>query len=159
MKQYIDNITGKSFPQAAINGGYVFILFSPVFIKDSPLISAALFFGGLLLSFTVTGSRIDLKNKRFKEYTRYFWVKIGSWTSLENFPFITLITSREASEAFSFKKDDSENDELVYGIYLLNRERSQKVLLKKFKDKNQAILELSDFAKKLGANVITVNHF
>lgn len=159
MDNYIDNSTGKSFPQAAINGGYVFILFSPVFIKDSPLISAALFFGGILLSFSVSGTRIDLKKKRFKEYTRYFWIKFGSWIALENFPFITLITSREESEAFSFKKDNSENDELVYGIYLLNRERSQKVLLKKFKDKDQAILELPDFAKKLGVNVITVNSF
>jgi len=159
MEDIIDNKTGKFFPQAAINGGYVFILFSPVFLMDSPLIGIALLLIGLLVSFTVTGVRIDLKNKRFKEYTRYYWIKIGPWIPLEQYPFITLITSRESSPAFSFKKDDSENDEIVYGVYLLNRERSKKILLKKFEDKDQAILELSELSKAIGANIITTNYY
>jgi len=154
MENFIDHSTGKSFPQAAINGGYVFILFSPVFFKDSPLISAVLFLVGILLSFSVSGTRIDIKNKRFKEYTRYYWIKFGPWIPLEQFPYVTIITDRESSAAFSFKKDDSDNDEIIYGIYLLNRERSQKVLIKKFNDKDQAMLELPKLADKIGLKIV-----
>ena len=155
MENFIDHSTGKSFPQAAINGGYVFILFSPVFFKDNPLISIALFLVGLVLSFTITGTRIDIKNNRFKEYTRYFWIKFGPWIPLAQFPYITIITDRESSAAFSFKKDDSENDEIIYGIYLLNRERSQKVLIKKFTDKDQAMLELPVLADRIGLKIVS----
>lgn len=156
MEDYIDNKTGKSFPQAAINGGYIFILFSPVFVMDSPLIGVALFFVGLLVSFTVSGVRIDLKNKKFKEYTRYYWIKIGNWISLKQYPFITMMNIRESSEAFSFSKNDTSLDNILYGIYLLDNKQTNKILIKKFKDKDEAILELSELAGKLGVRVVNI---
>lgn len=154
MSTIIDHINGKSFPQPAINGGYVFMLFSPVFLMDSPFLGVGLFLVGILLSFTVTGIRIDCENKRFKEYTRYYWIKIGSWKSLNDYPFITVITDHESSVAFSFRENDSSMDEAVYGIYLLNRDRSHKVLIQKYKDKDEAILKLPEFSDQIGLKVI-----
>jgi hypothetical protein len=155
MSVYIDSVTSKAFPQPAINMGYVFMLFSPVFVLDKALISIALFLSGLLLSFSVSGLRIDLEKKRFKEYNRYFGFKFGTWLPLNDFPFVTLIASQESSVAFSFKKDDTENDETIYGIYLLNRERSKKVLIKKFQNQDEAILYLPEIAAKTGLKVIS----
>ena len=156
MSKYIDTITGKSFPQPAINGGYVFILFSPVFIfMGNPQIGIGLFLVGLLVSFTVTGVRVDVDKKQFKEYTRYFWMKFGSWKPLTEYPFITIITEQESSIAFSFKKDDSDMNESVFGIYLVNSSKTHKILLKKFKDKDEAMLELPKLAGELGIKVIS----
>jgi hypothetical protein len=156
MNRFIDNITGKSFPQPAINGGYVFILFSPVFVfMDSPQIGAVLFLAGLLVSFTVTGVRVDIEKKQFKEYTRYYWIKFGSWKTLIEYPFITIITEQESSIAFSFKSDDSEMNESVYGIYLVNASKTHKILLKKFKDRDEAMLELPKLAGEMGIKVIS----
>jgi hypothetical protein len=156
MNRYIDNITGKSFPQPAINGGYVFILFSPVFVyMKSPEIGLVLFLLGLLVSFSVTGVRVDIEKKQFKEYTRYFWIKFGSWKNLTEYPFITIITEQESSIAFSFKNDDSDMNEAVYGIYLVNASKTHKIMLKKFKDKDEAMLELPKLAGEMGIKVIT----
>jgi hypothetical protein len=155
MSTNIDFTTGKSFPQPAINGGYVFMLFSPVFLMDSPLIGIALFLVGMLLSFTVSGIKIDPNKKRFKEYTRYYWIKMGTWNSLNDYPFITVITDHESSVAFSWKKDDESMDEAVYGIYLLNRDRSHKILITKYRDKDEAILKLPELADAIGLKVIS----
>ena len=157
MQDFIDNKTGKSFPQPAINGGYVFILFGPIFIyMGSTLIGLALLFVGLLVSFTVTGVRFDLKNGRFKEYTRYFMLKIGNWIPQKDYPFITIITDYESIGAFSFSKDSSELTNAVYGIYLLDKSKSHKILIKKYKDQDQAMLDLTGLASDIGVKVINL---
>lgn len=157
MEEYIDNKTGRSFPQAAINGGYVFILFGPIFIfMGSTLIGLVLLVAGFLVSFTLIGVRFDLKNHRFKEYTRYFMIKIGNWIPQNDYPFITIITDYESTGAFSFSKDSEAMSNVVYGVYLLDQSKTHKILIKKYKDQDQAMLDLPELASEIGVKVINL---
>jgi len=156
MSKIIDNSTGKLFPQALVNGGYVFALFSPVFMMDNPLIGGGLLLAGLLLSFSINGLRIDTEARKFKEYSRYFWIKTGSWQSLEGYPYITLIPTRDHSSGYSFSKKDSDSDEIIYGIYLLSVSKTTKVLIKSLKEKDEAVSELTNLAEQVGLKVINL---
>lgn len=156
MSKIIDNSTGKLFPRALVNGGYVFALFSPVFMLDNPLIGGGLLLAGLLLSFSVTGLRIDTETRRFKDYSRYFWIKTGQWQSLEDYPYITLIPIRNHASGYTFSTKDSDTDEITYGIYLLNNSKTSKVLIKSLKEKDEAVSELTSLAEQIRLKVINL---
>ena len=143
---------GKLFPQAFINGGYVFIIFSPYFIINNLWMGIALLILGLGLSFSTEGIQIDGEQKRFKEFSRYLFIKVGSWQDLNDYPYLSIMQLEESEKPYFFKKAD--NDAAQMGIYLINATRTQKILICSAADREAAMVEAQGIVAVTGLKLL-----
>ena len=66
----------------------ILITFGPSIVMGFVLFSAAL--GLFTLEERVT---LDFKDKRYRKYVQFLWIKFGNWTSLGDFRILTITAS------------------------------------------------------------------
>lgn len=85
------------------------------------------------------GVDIDVNNNRYRAYTSIFFIKFGSWKSLQLYPFITVLKTNKGRSAslgipamggygyYDAKTSDVDYTDGEFGIYLLNKSHYQKI--------------------------------
>lgn len=105
---------------------------------------------GLLVSFSRHGVLFNYNENRFKEYQRYFWVKMSAWKSLKDCPSLTVLTITEKTAVRSLANNAFTTKELVYRITLLSENHREKIRLIQLKDEAEAHKECERLADLLG---------
>lgn len=146
----IDNRIGKFFPPAIRTIGYVFLVVGILLMLDNPLLGLALALLGTTIVFIKSGIQIDPENKRLKEYTGLFGLKIGKWKGMEEFTDVSILQKRIVSTAISrANRPATTSDEIVYDVCLLNKSHRKLQVVHRLTDKNKSIEEASQLAKVL----------
>ena len=158
--------TGKLFPPAMRTTGWIFILLGvyTIFISLSEnnipkgIAGIIIFLIGFFIGITPYGILINTEQKKYKNYTLIFGYKQGSWKSYSKYPFITLIQNNESTIAFSrSNRSTITSSDLFYDICLLDQNHTNKLLIKRLKNKEDAVEGVKDLAKKLDLKLSKYN--
>lgn len=148
MEAKIHHRLGKTFPPIATFIGYAFIgvgLFT-AFKSAEPVIGVGLILFGLYIGFSTTGTIIDLNAKRFKVYSSIFGIRIGEWSPLKKYPFVTMILNKKKSRR---KKVP------IYNVCLIDRMHKKAIVLESGQDKEKLKEDLVEIAQKLNVELVT----
>ena len=153
---------GKLFPPAMRTAGWMFLLIGLYFLLNTiymglipfALVALVMFLLGYFIAITPHGILIDIKQNKYKNYTSIFGYKQGNWKSLKNYPFITIIQNKVSTYAFSSSNRSAVTSENIYfDICLLDKTHQYKLLIKRLKDKIQALDDIKELAKELQVEV------
>ena len=158
MQTIIKNKLGKEFGSGMRGGGFVFFLLSIylMVVGINELSISKIFIGIILLLiggviiFSTHGILIDIKNKKIKEYSKYFNLfEYGNWTSIENYPFVTVLSFDISTSTFSRSNREMAITEKNYEVHLLNQNHTQKKLIHSFLKSEEAF----EFAKEIATEL------
>lgn len=138
--------------------GYGILTVGVLITLGNPIIGLLVVLVGGFISFTSTGIQIDVENKKYKHYSSYYGIKQGQWKTLDSYPCLAILQSRQSSTTHSIGNISSiTNSENYYDIYLLDKTHRQKLLIKRLKNKEQASKDAKEFAENLGVEFTTYN--
>jgi hypothetical protein len=149
----INNILGYFFRPPQMGFGLVFMVIGIVIIFSGGFAGIGtglllLFFGGAIC-FTQYGIQLNFQNKEFRKYIKFYYlIKIGSWKSMSDYIYITVIGSNKGYTAVSLTTRRLNIKEKSYDIMLLNSNKSNRLLINSMKSKDMAI----DYARKVANN-------
>lgn len=149
MKQYLDLKNNYFFPAFSRILGCIIAIIGIIGLFTKGFETFILSIVGIGLIFTRMGVLIDKENDRLKEYTQIYWLKTGKWKPLKNYPYLTVLEITERSSMFSQSNVESSSREMVFRITLLNHNHYEKILLKQFKNKEKAHIEVLRIANEL----------
>ena len=141
MSKIIDNSKGSPLPSIALLLGYLLIAAGFVAFNLAPYLAIAVILLGGFISFTRNGIKLDPTTKKYKSYTSYFGIKVGNWESYEKYPYITIM-SRRLSSTINTKIHSMAIQDIYFDVCLLTESHRQNILLKRTKDKDEAMAEL-----------------
>lgn len=154
----INNNLGKAFPPAMVFAGFVLIAFGIYIISQGSWLGILIVLPGGFIALTNTGIMIDPANNRYKGYTTIFWIKTGSWKSLDDFPDMTVLRSNISTTAFSMgNRPSTTSKETYYDICLLTDSHLRKLLIKRCRDFETAKVEITKLAETLGKRKTNYN--
>ncbi len=130
---------------AVILGG-ITSLFSEVYY-----IGPVIIYVGAWMVFSKSGVQIDVSKKMYREYSGFLF-KRGKWKTYECYSDMAVMRGREGYRAYSRGMVELTDSEVVYDIYLLNKDHRSKLILKRCKDYLTAEEEGKDLAERLGLN-------
>ena len=154
----INNKFGKVFGVGLRGGAFVFSIIGIFLIigeaGESALISKVIGIVIVLLSslpiFLKNGISIDLKNKRIREYYKYFsFHYYKKWETIEDYSFITILSFNMSSSTFSRSNRELKHTEKQHRIHLLNKRHTKRKLIHSFTDEKKAIEFATMIAKEL----------
>ena len=158
--EVIDYNTGKVFPRPLVFAGYVCLVTALYFMYNriiNPIESIGLLFIGGFASFTSAGVQIDIVNKKYREYSSYFGLERGQWKSFETYTDIAVLGTREIQTSYSLTNVEMTERQKYFDICLLDKTHRDKLKIKRFIDKEQAIQDAKDLSEKLGVQFTTYN--
>ena len=140
----INNKLGKFFSPTATYTGY-FMMAAGLLALRYSLVALTLAIPGAFMAFTCYGTLIDTENRRIKAYTDIFgFFRTGKWNGMDQFTGFKIISSTKKYTTHSrgsVRFDMSVSDlELV----LINKNRKEKVVLKRFGNFIDARKEMED---------------
>ncbi len=157
---------GKLFPPAMRTAGWFFIFLGTytIFISISEssipmgIGGILLFLIGFFIAITPHGILINIEQKKYKNYTTIFGYKQGSWKPYSEYPFITLIQNNESTMAFSRSNRSAVTSSyLFYDICLLDHSHRTKLLVKRLKNKEEAVDIIKELSKLLDLTLAKYN--
>ena len=147
---------GKYFPQAAINGGYIFIAFGIIGSTENVFIGIPIILLGIYLSFSTSGIEIDIDNKKFRDYAVYFGLrKGGKWRDLSKYPDLCLLKTRESTTTFARSNASVTYKDNYYDLFLMTSTHRSKVFIERFKNKDSAHIKARELERILGKELKT----
>lgn len=170
----IRNRLGKTFHFGAILVGYVLLLFSlwitlecgyslvNTFTKtmDYSLVSfvsfVALFVAGAVLASTSDGIIIDALNNKVKVYTSIFGLGLGGWSDLNMYPCLCVF----GYETLWAVKDNDPSKPAYkkkYDLCLMSAKHYRRILVKNFKEKEDAIAYAQKLESLLSKDFVKYN--
>ncbi|OYT17122.1 MAG: hypothetical protein B7C24_04390 [Bacteroidetes bacterium 4572_77] len=160
----INNTLGKLFPPAMRISGLVFMLIGIISMVSKfytewdfshILIFTFLLVLGLFIYITTYGILLDIKQHRYKKYTKIFAYKQGSWESLAPFSQVSVLRSRESTTAFSkSNRAATTSSNLFYDVVLLNKSNRKKLIVKRFKESKLALEAAKDLCQNMGIDYL-----
>ena len=143
------------YPDGAVAIGYLLIGLSIIsYIQLRILILSLLILTlALYLAFSHIGILIDQHNRGFKYYESKFGFKTGNWESLENYPYVSLLSLRQKQTTYSHTNAHNTSRFMTYQVHLLNEKHTVKYILKEFRDKESAEIYLNRFAAEFGLEI------
>lgn len=158
MNENLKISTGNYFPRAFVYLGYVGILFGIINSFESLLLGLPVVFMGAFVSFNFGTLEIDILKKNSRVYPFLFGLKIGGWTSISEFTEIAVLRKNVSEQTFGGRTNKSVvTQDVFYEICMLDAPHRNKFMLKRFKNKEAAEGELSEFATKLDLKIVTYN--
>jgi len=141
--------TNYFFPTPARYLGYAMIAIGIIGIFTKGIETLLISVIGIGISFTQYGVLILPDENKIKEYLEVFWIKTGSWESLDFYQYITVLEITEKSTTYSQSNRQGSTRNLVFRITLLNENHYQKLLLKQLHDKDEAHKEAEELSQFL----------
>jgi hypothetical protein len=154
----IESSIGKSFPPAMRYAGMLSIVLGGLSIYLSPLLGLIVVLLGLFLTFTTQKVRVNIQDNSIKLYHSLFGIESGKSHSLDAFAYLSVLSSkvvtRVQSRAGVFSESSADN---FFDVYLLSKTHRNKVLLARFKVRNEAEVKAKEFSLKLKREVVIFN--
>jgi len=144
MKKNIKVKLGPQFQILVIIIGIALTALGIGIIKDAPLTSAFFILLGLFLSAGTIGTEFSFENKKFRQYSNYFGIKIGKWQSFSNYIHVSILSQKIAYKLNS-RGNSMQDSELKYDVVILTENHRQKVIIKRC----NTVEEAKSFALKL----------
>ena len=142
---------GALFPTNMVYMGYAMIflggIVGAVFHEWAGIL---VFIAGMWMSFSTSGTQLDLNKKCYREYIKNFGFKRGKWKSYSDHPDMALLKGKEGYTAYSRGMVELNVSETVYDIYLLNKDHRSKWILTRFNSKEEAMKRGPLLAEELG---------
>lgn len=157
MDKKIKNKIGNSFPTTLVIVGVIAVLGSVVEMFTNPIIAIILFLVGLFICTSSYGTEIDVTNKKYREYGSIYGLKRGSWFDSNTMPFIAILRSRSGYRMYSTSNRSTTDTTDFYDVCLLNQSHRKKVVLMKFKSKDEALRFASNMESQLGVVLTQFN--
>lgn len=123
----IRNDFGRSFTKPIIIGSYIFFAIG-VFatIYQEFVIGPLLALAGAFTAFTSSGIELDIANKKYYKYIKYFGlIKSGKWRSLKTYHHVSVINTKKTNI-------NAANDDTVkksYNVVLLNDSHCKRLVV------------------------------
>ena len=144
-----NNKLGKFFTPSSSYAGYVLMAAGLVTLSYS-LISLTLVIPGIFLAFTYTGTYIDLDKKRVKPYTALFGItRTGKWINAKEFTKFSIIKATKNYTTYSRANVRFDMGISDIELLLVNENKTKKVILKKFKNFEDAHKEMDELSNLL----------
>jgi len=150
MTEIINNRIGKVFSETAVFVAYVFLILGVICCFSHILLGLVLIAGSAFVCFTAIGIQIDIKGKKYKEYTSIVNFKIGGWKPLDEYINIAILTSRQSYSTYSRANLSITNTDIYYDTFLLNQSHIQKLRVNRHKNKETAIADAKSLSNHLG---------
>ncbi len=148
---------GHSFATPVLFVSIVFSLFAVFISYNEPIFGIIILLISSFFWSASYGIEINIRAKKYREYSSAFGLKWGNWLSLDKLPFVSIMTVREGMTVFSRTNQSTTLVENKFGIYLLSNSHREKVLIRKFNDDKDAKEFLKDAATKLSKEVVQYN--
>jgi hypothetical protein len=143
-----NNKFGKFFGPSFTYTGYALMaagIFA--FSYSRSLTPVFLFFPGVFIAFTYTGTKIDIQNKKVKPYTSYFgFIEAGKWMETKRFSRFNIEKSKLNYTFYSRANVRFDMDISNINLLLLNHEGNEKVVLNKFSKFEDAQKEMDELS-------------
>ena len=157
MDKKIKNKIGNSFPTTLVIVGVIAVLGSVIEMFTNPIIAIILLLVGLFICTSSYGTEIDVTNKKYREYGSIYGLKRGSWFDSNTIPFIAILRSRSGYRMYSTSNRSTTDTTDFYDVCLLNQSHRKKVVLMKFKSKDEALKFASNMESQLGVVLTQFN--
>ncbi|MGB3590206.1 MAG: hypothetical protein WBA16_00840 [Nonlabens sp.] len=131
-----------------IMGGLV-TLIGGIAIYTNGWIGLLIFIAGLGMIFTRYGVFMEEDQARFKSYLNIFGFKYGSWKSMKDYPFVTVLHATEKTIRRSLSNNTTSSTNKVYRVTLLSTNHREKILLRQLHDESTA----QELAVAIAANL------
>ena len=112
---------------------------------------------GLTMVFARRGVILDFENNKIKEYVGLFFIKIGRWNSLTEFPYVSVLIKNLKNTGFSRTGVEFSERTKVYRICLLNKSHRQRIRIKDFNKMESAISNAKTIAEDMGMELVDYN--
>lgn len=100
------------------------------------------------------GIDIELKEKKFREYSSAYGLKSGKWKSLDKLPFITVMVVRESMAIHSRSNNSTITTDTKIGVYLLTNSHRGKILVQKFEKNQEAKKYAESLSKRMKKEIV-----
>ncbi len=150
MSEIIDNKLGKAFSPTAVIAGYVILGLGVLFLLGNIFIGIGLIAAACFVCFTGTGVQIDIKDKKYKEYTIIYFINNGKWKPFGEFVNLAILTTRQSYTTYSGSNRSMTSTDKYFDIFLLNKSHRQKLRVGRHKKRESAMESAKELAAKLG---------
>jgi hypothetical protein len=151
-KQKIDNSLENFFKPPQIGTGLLLIALGFIIMLSGGFAgigtgSLILLLGGAIC-FSKNGIQIDFKNRRCRKYINLFYlIKIGSWQDICDYDYVVVKKIDKGYTAISLTTKRLEVRDPKYGVFLINKISSEKILIKSFDNKYIAMSYAKDISE------------
>lgn len=155
----IDNKTSRFlvFPYILFGFGLLVIGVGETIAKHWIAGGFFLFIAGFLFA-TYSGTEIDTKQRRFREYNCWFGLfRTGKWEPLDNYKGITLVSMNKVYRMYSRSNRVNSSSQKEFNIYLVNNKKRPAIVLKKCKTHQQGKNSLDELSIWLKMPVYSIN--
>lgn len=147
---------GFTFGPALRYGGWLVLILGFWVFLFNPWFAPLFWCAGVLLSFGKNQLEIKPEEQLYRSCTSLFGLRRGKWQSFETYPYLAIIkkrismvaNSRMANQPIKTAEDD------YYDLILLNENHRKKILLRRFKNSNEAQGEAEYLSKQLARPVV-----
>ena len=157
MNGIIKNRIGFSFPGLIVFMGFTAMLSSLFIMVESPILGLLVLILGSFLGTSSYGSEIDVINNRFREYGSVFGIKKGKWFNLNSMPFLGIFKSRSGYLIYGRSTNSTTVIDDYFDVCLMSNSHRKRIVLQKFKTKEEALNFTEMLEKKIEVKLTTFN--
>ncbi len=148
----ISNRIVLTFGPAGSFAGYVLLIVGLLTLNS--WVGIILILLGLFFAFSFSGTTIDRKNNKYRQYTKIFGLfKVGDWEELSKFTGITYLINNSSFRVFSGGNRSIDTKQNNYLIYLVGADNRTKIVVMKCKTKELAKTESKKLSEILNLPV------
>jgi hypothetical protein len=153
---------GNYFPIRIVIFAVLFIIWAlyVIFSSHMPILGGIMLILPSFVCFTFKGVLIEIdstNSKKYKEYYSYFGLKVGKWKSLDNYPYITIMSHRLSYNVSNFGAKGASIKEDFFEIFLLNQTHRHKILLKSDNNLEKISALIKQIAEELNVEIVKYN--
>src|SRR5690606_2395801 len=90
------------------------------FFNSNAKVAFVILIIGIIIVFTRKGTIIDFNEKKIKKYLGLFFIKIGSWKTIENYSYISILHLNQRSYGYSRTGVQFSERKKIYRVSILN---------------------------------------
>ena len=153
----INHRIGFFFPLPVIIIGSIISFVGVTSVFQATIFGVFLVPVGLFFVLSSYGSQIDPENHLYRTYVNFIGFKRGSWSSLNDLPFITVLKSRRGMAFYSQTNRSTSLIDDSFEVYLLNESHRMKFLIQKFETNELAAKYAEELSKQIDKEKVRYN--
>ena len=157
MEENINNNHGTIFPPAMVFAGYIILVFSVFTLMSHWVFGLLLMLFSIFICFSFSGIDINIIEKKYRVYEKFLGIKSGKWLALDKFLYLTVLHNREVYEMHSMPNVTTSESKHFFDVYMLDKTHREKLLIKRFKDANNALSYAKNLSTMLNIELTTYN--